>query len=168
MIGEHTIGVTSAVVALAHELGVTKKQIEAGMRRVLPFEHRMDPRPLHGAWIIDDTYNGNSLGVAAGLAFLKSSGARRRVYVTPGLVETGAAAESVHEEIGKQIAVSADVVVLMKNSVTEYIKAGLLKKKFAGTLIEVDNPLEFYTNLEHFVAMGDIVLMQNDWTDNYQ
>lgn len=168
LIGEHTIGVTSAVAALAHELGVTKKQIEAGMRRVLPFEHRMDPRPLHGAWIIDDTYNGNSLGVAAGLAFLKSSGTKRRVYVTPGLVETGSAAQAVHEEIGKQIAVSADVVVLMKNSVTEFIKTGLTKKKFAGTLIEVDDPLEFYTNLEHFVAMGDIVLMQNDWTDNYQ
>ncbi len=168
LIGEHTIGVTSAVAALAHDLGVTKAQIEAGMHRVLPFEHRMDPRPLHGAWIIDDTYNGNSLGVAAGLAFLKSSGAKRRVYVTPGLVETGSAAQSVHEEIGKQIAVSADVVVLMKNSVTEFIKTGLTKKKFAGSLIEVDDPLEFYTNLEHFVAMGDIVLMQNDWTDNYQ
>jgi UDP-N-acetylmuramoyl-tripeptide--D-alanyl-D-alanine ligase len=168
LIGEHTIGVTSAVAALAHELGVTNKQIEAGMHRVVPFEHRMDPRPLHGAWIIDDTYNGNSLGVAAGLAFLKSSGAKRRVYVTPGLVETGNAAQSVHEEIGMLVAESADVVVLMKNSVTEFIKTGLAEKKFTGSLIEVDNPLEFYTNLEHFVAMGDIVLMQNDWTDNYQ
>jgi len=168
LIGDHTVGVTSAVAALAAELGVGPKDIEAGMRRVLPFEHRMEPRPMHGAWVIDDTYNGNSQGVAAGLAFLKASGARRRVYVTPGLVEQGDKTESVHVTIGEQIATSADVVVLMKNSVTEFIKAGLARKKFAGTLLEVDDPLHFYTNLEQFVAMGDIVLMQNDWTDNYQ
>jgi len=138
------------------------------MRKVRPFEHRMDPRPMHGAWIIDDTYNGNSQGVAAGLAFLKKSGARRRVYVTPGLVEQGSKTQEVHEEIGARIASSVDVVVLMQNSVTEYIKAGLKKRNFKGKLLEVSDPLQFYTNLDQFVAAGDIVLMQNDWTDNYQ
>lgn len=168
LIGEHIVGVTAAVAALAHSLGVSTADIERGMRKVRPFEHRMDPRPMHGAWIIDDTYNGNSQGVAAGLAFLKKSGARRRVYVTPGLVEQGSKTREVHEEIGAQIASSADVVVLMQNSVTEYIKAGLKKRNFKGKLLEVSDPLQFYTNLDQFVAAGDIVLMQNDWTDNYQ
>jgi len=31
----------------------------------------------------------------------------------------------------------------------------------------VDDPLSFYTNLDQIVAAGDVVLMQNDWTDNY-
>jgi UDP-N-acetylmuramoyl-tripeptide--D-alanyl-D-alanine ligase len=168
LIGVHTVGVTAAVAALAYDFGLRTQDIERGMRKVRPFEHRMDPRPMHGAWIIDDTYNGNSQGVAAGLAFLKKSGARRRVYVTPGLVEQGSKTQEVHEEIGVQIASSADVVVLMQNSVTEYIKTGLQRRKFKGKLIEVDAPLQFYTNLDQFVAAGDIVLMQNDWTDNYQ
>lgn len=168
LIGTHTVGVTAAVAALAYEMGLSVKEIERGMRKVRPFEHRMDPRPMHGAWVVDDTYNGNSQGVEAGLAFLKQSGAKRRVYVTPGLVEQGSKTQEVHETIGKQIANSADVVVLMKNSVTEYIKTGLKQRKFKGKLIEVDNPLQFYTNLDQFVAAGDVVLMQNDWTDNYQ
>jgi hypothetical protein len=33
-------------------------------------------------------------------------------------------------------------------------------------LIETD-PLNFYTNLNLFVATGDLVVMQNDWPDNY-
>lgn len=168
LIGTHTVGVTAAVAALAYDLGVGIAAIERGMRKVRPFEHRMQARPLQGAWIIDDTYNGNSQGVEAGLAFLKQSGAKRRVYVTPGLVEQGSKTQEVHETIGKQIANSADVVVLMKNSVTEYIKTGLKQRKFKGKLIEIDNPLQFYTNLDQFVAAGDVVLMQNDWTDNYQ
>ena len=168
LIGTHTVGVTAAVAALAYRLGVPIATIEAGMKKVQPFEHRMQPRPLHGAWIVDDTYNGNSQGVAAGLEFLKKSGAKRRIYVTPGLVEQGSKTMEVHQTIGSQIAKAADVVVLMQNSVTEHILSGLHKAKFKGHITIVENPLQFYTNLDQFVAAGDVVLMQNDWTDNYQ
>jgi len=118
--------------------------------------------------LIDDTYNGNSDGVKAGLAFLKEQKAKRRIYVTPGLVEQGDKTQEVHEKIGEHIAESADVVVLMNNSVTGYIMNGLDRKKFQGQLIIEDDPLFFYTNLDQFVAAGDVVLMQNDWTDNYR
>jgi UDP-N-acetylmuramoyl-tripeptide--D-alanyl-D-alanine ligase len=168
LVGLHTIGMTTAVIAIAHSLGLTPKQIEAGLQNVQPFEHRMQPRPMHGAWVIDDTYNGNSEGVKAGLEFLKHVDATRRIYVTPGLVEQGDKTQFVHEKIGEQAATSADIVVLMQNSVTEFIKTGLKRRKFKGQLIEIDDPLEFYSNLEHFVAAGDVVMMQNDWTDNYQ
>ena len=167
LIGHHTVGVTAAAISIASELGMSVKHIEAGLGKIKPFEHRMDPRQLHGAWVIDDTYNGNSDGVRAGLALLKESKAKRRIYVTPGLVEQGSKTEEVHIEVGKQAAKSADVVVLMKNSVTDYIVSGLEKAGFKGKLTLIDDPLEFYTNLEHFVAAGDVVLMQNDWTDNY-
>jgi len=168
LIGLHTVGVTVAGIVLAYELGISAPQIESGLRKVTPFEHRMQPRLLHGAWVIDDTYNGNSDGVRVGLEFLKNTDATRRVYVTPGLVEQGDKTQNVHEKIGEQAAVSADVVVLMKNSVTEYIKSGLAEQHFTGELIEIDSPLEFYTHLDQFVAAGDVVLMQNDWTDNYR
>ncbi|TAL14242.1 UDP-N-acetylmuramoyl-tripeptide--D-alanyl-D-alanine ligase [Patescibacteria group bacterium] len=167
LIGLHTVGVTVAAVSIAHDLGLSVQQIEASLKKIQPFEHRMDPRQLHGAWVIDDTYNGNSDGVKAGLALLKNTKAKRRIYVTPGLVEQGNKTEQVHIKVGEQAAKSADVVVLMKNSVTDYIMNGLKNAGFKGQLIIIDDPLEFYTNLEHFVAAGDVVLMQNDWTDNY-
>jgi UDP-N-acetylmuramoyl-tripeptide--D-alanyl-D-alanine ligase len=167
LIGFHTVGVTAAAISIAHDLGLSTGQIEAGLAKIQPFEHRMEPKQLYGAWIIDDTYNGNSDGVKAGLALLKSTDAKRRIYVTPGLVEQGSKTEEVHIELGTQAAKSADVVVLMKNSVTDYIVKGLEKAHFKGQLMVIDDPLEFYTNLEHFVAAGDVVLMQNDWTDNY-
>jgi len=168
LIGVHTVGVTATAAALAYRLNVPIARIEAGMKKVQPFEHRMQPRPMHGAWVVDDTYNGNSQGVAAGLEFLKNSGATRRIYVTPGLVEQGSKTLEVHETIGKQIAKSADIVVLMQNSVTEHILSGLHKARYNGEIVIVEQPLQFYTNLDQFVAAGDVVLMQNDWTDNYQ
>lgn len=168
LLGLHTIGVTVAAIAIAHDLGLTKKQIEQGLSNVIPFEHRMEPRNLHDAWIVDDTYNGNSEGVKVGLELLAQLKAKRRIYVTPGLVEQGSKTTSVHETIGAQAAEVADVVVLMQNSVTEHIVKGLEAAGFKGDLLIIDDPLEFYTNLDHFVAAGDVVLMQNDWTDNYQ
>lgn len=87
--------------------------------------------------------------------------------MTPGLVEQGAKTQEVHERIGEQLAGVADVVVLMQNSVTPFVKAGLEKAGFTGKIQMVQDPLAFYSNMEHVVAAGDVVLMQNDWTDNY-
>lgn len=166
LLGLHTIGISAAVAVIADKLRVPAEKFESGFREVKPFKHRMQPKQLHGALVIDDTYNGNKDGVKAGLELLAQLQAKRRIYVTPGLVEQGSATETVHIEIGKQAAV-ADVVVLMKNSTTRYIESGLKQAGFKGKLMIIDKPLDFYNNLDQFVASGDVVLMQNDWTDNY-
>lgn len=167
LLGLHNIGIIVVAISIAESVGLTVEQIVDGIAGTVPFEHRMKPRQLHGAWIIDDTYNGNSEGVQAGLRLLESLDAKRRIYVTPGLVEQGDKNREVHEKIGRQIAKVADIVVLMKNSVTDYICEGLKQEDFNGKLLIIDEPLKFYSNLEHFVVVGDVVLMQNDWTDNY-
>jgi len=168
LLGEHNLGALIVAIDIASSMGLSVKKITAGIEKTVPFEHRMQPRNIHGAWVIDDTYNGNSEGVCAGLLMLGKLEAKRRVYVTPGLVDQGNKTQEVHESIGHQIAAVADVAVLMKNSVTDYILTGLNDAGFKGQLMVVDDPLEFYTNLEHFVVRGDVVLMQNDWPDNYK
>ena len=94
--------------------------------------------------------------------------ANRKIYVTPGLVDQGEQKESVHIQAGRLIAAAdPDITVLMRNSVTAYIQKGLEQAKYSGEVRVENDPLKFYTNLNHFVASGDLVLMQNDWTDNY-
>lgn len=168
LIGEHLIGPLAATVAIADSLGLDKTQIEAGMAQTKPFKHRMQPYQLNGAWIIDDTYNGNIEGMRAGLALLKQLSGKRKTYITPGLVEQGKETESVHQELGKLIAkAQPDSVYLMKNSVLEYIQEGMHQANFTGKLTVVDDPLSFYENLQFMVSSGDLVLMQNDWPDGY-
>lgn len=166
LLGEHQVGPIMTGVDIAQQLGLSPEQIAEGVAHTKPFAHRMAPRQLAGAWIIDDTYNGNPEGVRAGLAFLAGLDATRKVYVTPGLVEQGKDTEKVHVEIGRQAAFCHQVV-LMQNSVTQYIKQGLDEAGFTGDLRIVEEPLKFYQNLARFVSAGDVVLMQNDWTDNY-
>jgi UDP-N-acetylmuramyl pentapeptide synthase len=169
MLGRHQIGPLSAAAALAFDLGLSPKQVIDGIAMTRPFEHRMQPYQLSGATIIDDTYNGNLEGIKAGTALLKELKTNgKKWYVSPGLVDQGKDTANIHIEIGRLIADSdADIVVLMQNSVTNYIQQGLQQGNWKGELRIESDPLEFYTNLEHFVSYGDVVLMQNDWTDNY-
>lgn len=168
LVGRHLIGPVALCVAIAADMGLTDQQITDGVAKTEPFEHRMQPRLLAGGWIIDDTYNGNLEGIRAGLGLLSDLTAKRKVYVTPGLVDQGKESNRVHEEVGVLIAqANPNKVVLMKNSATESIKKGLKTSNYDGELIVEDDPLNFYSNLDQFIAVGDVVLMQNDWTDNY-
>ncbi len=166
MLGRHQVGPLVLAAYLGKRYGLTDHQVISGIAKVETFEHRMKPYQLSGAWIIDDTYNGNIEGMKAGLALLKELPAERKIYVTPGLVDQGAESDAIHQELGQVISETApDKVVLMRHSVTDSILAGM--ESYKGQVVIEEDPLDFYTNLDKFVAAGDLVMMQNDWPDNY-
>jgi UDP-N-acetylmuramoyl-tripeptide--D-alanyl-D-alanine ligase len=168
LIGRHNVAPLAFVAAFALELGLTEQQVLDGVAKTMPFEHRMQPRQLNGATLIDDTYNGNLQGITVGTQLLGELEAKRKWYVTPGLVDQGADADDIHRQMGVLIAAAKpDIVVLMANSAQPYILAGLESAGYAGEVRIERDPLQFYTNLPHFVASGDLIMMQNDWTDNY-
>jgi len=169
LIGEHLLGPLSLAAALALELGLTEAQVTRGIAKTKPHEHRMQPYALNGTWVIDDTYNGNLEGIRAGTALLAQLPAKRKLYATPGLVDQGKLTKEVHIQVGQLIArAKPDIVVLFQNSVTKHIKDGLEFAGYKGEVRIEKRPLEFYENLTHFLASGDLLLMQNDWTDNYR
>lgn len=168
LLGRHQIAPLALVAYLALKLDIKPKDIEQKIASLKAYEHRMDPYKLSGATIIDDTYNGNIEGLRAGLELLKELKAKRKVYITPGLVDQGKLTKKIHQELGLLIAkANPDEVVLMSNSVTKYIQEGLKKANFKNKISIQEDPLFYYQNLANFVAKGDLVLMQNDWTDNY-
>jgi UDP-N-acetylmuramoyl-tripeptide--D-alanyl-D-alanine ligase len=168
LLGQHQVGPLVLVAALAHQFGLTNAQIKSGIAETKPFEHRMEPYRLGGAWIIDDSYNGNIDGIRAGTELLKELPAKRKIYVTPGLVDQGKESAKIHEQMGRLIAAAEpDMVVLMQHSTTPHIQKGLQEAGFKGELLLEGDPLSFYENLQLFVANGDLVMLQNDWPDNY-
>lgn len=169
LLGMHQVGPLALVAALADKLGLSTEQIERGITKIEPFEHRMKPRQVAGAWILDDTYNGNIDGMKAGLRLLQELPAKRKIYITPGLVDQGSESPQIHQDLGEAIArANPNIVVLMKHSVTADIQKGLELGDYKGELVIEDDPLHFYNNLDKFIAAGDLVLMQNDWPDQYK
>lgn len=168
LLGLHMIGPLIATVDIASKLGLTIAQIENGISNTKPFEHRLEPKMWDdGVTLLDDSYNGNPDGVRAGIAFL-SSLSGRRFYVTPGLVEAGPRVKEVHEEIGRAIAEAGiEKVALIRNSVTPHIEVGLKEGGFKGELLKYDDMPSALNALRSLTLPGDIILIQNDWPDQY-
>ncbi len=169
LLGLHQIGPLSVAVDMAADFGLSLEAIERGISETKPFEHRLEPRTdVQGITILDDSYNGNPDGVRAVIEFLSSLRGGRRWYVTPGLVEMGKKKEDVHKEIGAHLAKAGiEKVVLVKNSVTPFIAMGLRDARYSGEVVWFDRALDAFAALPNLTVKGDIVLLQNDWPDQY-
>lgn len=170
LLGLHQIGPLAASAEIALNLGLSFDQVRDGISKTKPFDHRLEPITDNaGVITLDDSYNGNPDGVNAVIAFLASLKDCRRFYVTPGLVEMGLRTEEIHKQIGKQLAkTNIEKIVLLKNSVTSYIEQGLKEEGYKGEVIWFDDALAAFAALPLLTVKGDVVLLQNDWPDQYQ
>ncbi len=169
LLGNYANGTIDGAVQLARKLGLTDKEIKAGIAAITPIKHRLEPvQGQNGILVIDDSYNGNPEGVKEAIDVLRNYSNRRKIYITPGLVEMGSKKREVHLKIGMDLASVASLVILIKNSVTPYIASGLEKNGFKKeNIIWFDNTQAAHTGLKDLVQPNDVVLFQNDWPDNY-
>lgn len=181
LIGLHQIGPIVTAVDIALRLGVAPEKIKEGIKTLKPLPHRLNPQVSGGTVIIDDSYNGNPDGVEAAIDFLKrispltppyeggeTKQKRRRIYITPGLVEMGERTEVVHKQIGKWLAeAKIEKVILIKNSVTPFIIKGLKEANYQGEVIWYESGPEAHTAIPFITSKNDVVLIQNDWGDQY-
>jgi UDP-N-acetylmuramoyl-tripeptide--D-alanyl-D-alanine ligase len=170
LLARYVVGDVIAAVEVARRLGLTWEEINQGIPLVLPPPHRLQPmkNDAAGILVIDDSYNGNPDGVDEAIHVLSQFEKRRKIYITPGLVEMGIRKQQVHAEIGKKLAKVADLVILIKNSVTPFIAEGLVTGAFnQDKIIWYPNAAECHKGFIKYVKPGDVVLFQNDWPDNY-
>jgi len=80
----------------------------------------------------------------------------------------GARKEAVHRDIGTRLAkANIEKVVLIRNSVTPFIEAGLKDANFAGEILWFSDMPQALSALSHMTISGDVVVIQNDWPDQY-
>ena len=168
LLGFHMLGALAAAADIASWLGLTNGQIESGLSKTKSFAHRLEPKQwADGVTFIDDSYNGNPDGARAAIEFLALLKGRR-FYVTPGLVEAGPRVKEVHEEIGKRLA-EADIekVALIRTSAAPHIGNALKANGFKGEVLWHDDMPMCLAALRASSLPGDIILVQNDWPDQY-
>ncbi len=101
-IGEQGARIALATAAVAHMLGLTDKDIVAGLAELEPFAGRM--RLLEGAknsTVIDDTYNASPVAVNAGLDVLYTTKATQRIAILGSMNELGDYAKEAHHIVGE-------------------------------------------------------------------
>lgn len=168
LLGEHNVQNIIGCVAIAEYLGLTNKEIQKGIEKIEPVEHRLQLIPSqNGTTIIDDAFNSNPVGSKMALDVIKQFEGRK-IIITPGMVELGEEEYKLNKEFGAQMADVVDFAILVGQKRSKPIVEGLKSKKFDDMNIFVVNNLDEATaRLGKLTKAGDVILFENDLPDNY-
>ena len=168
LLGEHNIENILGCIAIAIHLGLSKEQIENGIRKIEPIPHRLQIlNNGNGTIVIDDAFNSNPVGSKMALDVLaKFKG--RKIVITPGMVELGAKEYTENKNLGRHMAETADIAILVGMKRSEPIVDGLKEGKFDDQNVYVVPDLNAATaKLAEISQVGDVILFENDLPDNY-
>jgi UDP-N-acetylmuramoyl-tripeptide--D-alanyl-D-alanine ligase len=157
----------ACAIGVAVALEIPESEITARLGTLPKPEHRQAIGEAgSGIRIIDDTYNSNPAGSAGALATLASLGTgRRKVVVTPGMVELGREQPGANEEFARQAAsVATDILVVGRTN-----RRALLRGATDGPARVRLYPTrqDAVTWVRRHLDPGDVVLYENDLPDHY-
>ena len=125
LLGEHSLQPVLAAAAAAREIGLSEKDIQAGIALLRPVAGRMQllPGVERGSWIIDDSYNSVAPEpVIAALKTLMSTKATQHIAVLGSMNELGSFSKQYHEEVGSFCdGKKLDFVVTIGKDAKEYL-----------------------------------------------
>lgn len=168
LLGEHNINNILLCAALAYKLGVSMEQIQIGISKLQPINHRLELKRENGVNILDDSYNSNVEGAVSALKVLKLFNSKNKIVITPGLVELGFKEREENVNFGRNISNVATHVILVNQTNQEAIVEGLLENDFPEeNIIKVGTIIEAKLKLKEIAKRGDTILFANDLPDNY-
>lgn len=144
----------TAVILVAHELGMSIDEIKVALKSLPQVEHRLQLIKAGGKVIVDDSFNGNLEGMLEAVNIC-SSYEGRKVIITPGLVES---TDEANILLAKEINEKFDYVILTGSLNTQLLSAHINQEK---VFILKDKAL-METTLAEQTRVGDLILFAND------
>ncbi len=167
LLGRHAVGHILAGVAVALTAGRDLKELPGPISALTPVEHRLQIIPgAGGVTVIDDAYNSNPEGAAAAIEVLEQMPARRRIVVTPGIIELGPLQAEANRRFGELAGRVADVLIVVARVNRDAITQGARGGK--AEVVAVDSLVRAQEELATRVQRGDVVLFENDLPDQYE
>jgi UDP-N-acetylmuramoyl-tripeptide--D-alanyl-D-alanine ligase len=171
LFGEHHIGNMCVVFATACTLGAPPGDVIMALASAPQISHRLEVKQgPAGSTMIDDAYNSNPVGFAAGLLLLNTLRRKggRTVLVTPGMVELGLAHDAEHRKIGELAAHSVDVLVPVLPDRIRTLTEAYVSGNPGGIVVPCPTFQAAQTWMNANVTADDVVLLENDLPDIYE
>ncbi|PJA92956.1 MAG: hypothetical protein CO132_05375, partial [Candidatus Kerfeldbacteria bacterium CG_4_9_14_3_um_filter_45_8] len=113
--GVQALPAVLAAVAVANHLAMPIEEIVAGLDRLsAPAGTMQLKNGRHHYSVIDDSYNANPDGFLAALDYLALFTDKRKIVITPGMLELGTDSDKHHRSVGQRIAEVADLLIITK------------------------------------------------------
>ncbi|QSX06244.1 UDP-N-acetylmuramoyl-tripeptide--D-alanyl-D-alanine ligase [Sedimentibacter sp. zth1] len=169
LLGKHNILNILAGVCVATIFEMSLLEIKMGISRIISVKHRLqliDPKT--GILVIDDAFNSNPDGASAALEVLGQFENKRKIIITPGMVELGSVEYEENYKFGEKISTICDIVILVGKKRTMAILAGLRKNNFNLQNIYYSlSPQQTSSIIKDVTRPGDVILFENDLPDTY-
>jgi UDP-N-acetylmuramoyl-tripeptide--D-alanyl-D-alanine ligase len=166
-------GNVAAAIAVALELGVPADDVTRRLTTLPAAPHRLEETfGSNGVIVLDDTYNANPAGARAALTTLGRLGAdaRRRVVVTPGMVELGSRQAEENTEFAVAVAAVATDFVIVGRTNRRALQRGashLAAGADTPRVVIVSTRPKATAWVREHLESGDVVLYENDLPDHY-
>ena len=169
LLGKHSITNLLGAIGLALDLGVSEKQIRFAVSSLKAPPHRLELKPfINGSLLIDDAYNSNPVGCLEAVNTLSSFKNRKKIIVTPGLVELGDKEYEFNYSLGEAAAKGSDVIILVGQNRAKPMADAVNKSGFnKENLYIADSFSHAMSILRTIVDQNTVVLFENDLPDNY-
>jgi len=155
-----------AGIAFGDYKNMSIKELQLGVEKILPVEHRLELKKVNNKYIIDDAYNSNPVGASMALDVLNLMKGFK-VVVTPGMIELGEEQYRHNKEFGSKISRVADLVILVGKKQTKPIYDGLIESKYDDSKIKIINDVkEAFTIVDNLkIKEETYILLENDLPD---
>jgi UDP-N-acetylmuramoyl-tripeptide--D-alanyl-D-alanine ligase len=166
LLGEANVYNILAGIAVAKELGLNIQQLQQGVLKIKPIEHRLQMKKYGNITYIDDAYNSNPIGSKMALDVIKLLPGKK-IIITPGMIEMGDKQYEVNYNFGKFISSSVDVAILVGKEQTKPIQQGIKDSKFdKDKLIIVNDVKEAISIAQSYYNNEEVyILLENDLPD---
>ncbi len=168
--GQHHVQNTAIAFATACAVGISPEDAVMALASTPQITHRLEVKPgVNGSRLIDDAYNSNPVGFASALRLLDElvGEGGRRICVTPGMVELGAAHEEEHRKVGILAARFVDVLLPVLPERIRALTETFQSQSRLGEVVDCPNFPAAQRWLENNVRPNDIVLIENDLPELY-
>lgn len=155
--GRHLVTASLAAIGAAVSLGVPLDEAAVGLGTLEPPAHRMSVRRTSRITVIDDSYNASPAAVHAALALLREVPGRR-IAVLGDMRELGALSADAHEDVGRDAARSAQVIVGVGDLAATIVSAA--RAAGHGDAHPAANAAEALILLRRSLQDGDTVLVK--------
>ena len=169
LLGAHNVQNLLLALGVAHHFGIRPKTMTIAAEAIEPVEHRLELKQVGELFVIDDAFNSNPVGAKNAVEILSQFKDRKRIIITPGMVELGEIEVEENFKFGESIgAGNLDLVILVGLERSKPIKAGIESKQDVTDHVYVVESL-FAANeiVREKAAAGDVILYENDLPDVY-
>lgn len=113
LVGTHNLSNLACAIAIAKALSIQDDEILKNIPKIKNPDHRLNSYKVNNWIIIDDAYNSNFSGFENALNHLNTYQNRRKVIITPGIIETNKKTDDLQFHLANRINSVCDIVLLI-------------------------------------------------------